>query len=179
MASLTLKGYTFNQPVVRDSFLRRAVFFQNKIITILGEFGLTADDVNIELESVPFKKLPASASWYLDGHHLHYSSNVCDKYVENLAVVCKVIELEVEQVTSGQKTMMEFMREFVEDEEVEQQRKDARALLGVAEDEKDLDVIDKKYKDLAKTMHPDMDGGDIDKFKALNRAHKLLRKELQ
>jgi len=42
-----------------------------------------------------------------------------------------------------------------------------------------LDLISKKYKDLAKKLHPDMETGDIDKFKAINRAHKMLKRELE
>ena len=43
----------------------------------------------------------------------------------------------------------------------------------------DLDVISKKYKVLAKKLHPDMDGGDAQRFKEINVAHKVLKRELE
>ncbi|HLP79690.1 MAG TPA: DnaJ domain-containing protein [Acidobacteriota bacterium] len=178
MATMTLKGHTFNTPQIRDSFDRRAVFFQNKIFDTLAKLNLTPDEIDVNLQQFAFKKAPASATWYVEGYHLHYSYDGLPKYVENLAVVSKILEFEVNQFVSGQKTFNDFMKEFTEDKDVADQRKAARELLGVAADERDLAVIDKKYKDLAKAAHPDM-GGDVEHFKDLNRAHKLLRKELQ
>ncbi|MCX9025094.1 MAG: DnaJ domain-containing protein [Candidatus Methanoperedens sp.] len=35
-----------------------------------------------------------------------------------------------------------------------------------------------KYKALAKELHPDMPTGDTEKFKQLNIAHKILKREL-
>ncbi|MBS3114183.1 hypothetical protein J4448_03705 [Candidatus Woesearchaeota archaeon] len=32
---------------------------------------------------------------------------------------------------------------------------------------------------MAKKYHPDMPEGNVDKFKEINRAHKILRRELQ
>ena len=58
------------------------------------------------------------------------------------------------------------------------QRKEARELLGVAENSTDLDEINKIYKKRAKDAHPDMPGGCVETFKKLNHAHKTLKKEL-
>lgn len=179
MATVNVKGHDINVPQIKDSFDRRAVFFKNKIIQTLARLDLTADDTDIELAHGAYKKNPASATWYYEGHRLHYSYNGCAKYVENLAVVSKIIELEVEQLVSGHKTFNDFAKEFTEDKDVEEQRAKARALIGVSETERDLEIINKKYKDLAKAAHPDMPGGDAEKFKELNRAHKLLQKELR
>ena len=57
--------------------------------------------------------------------------------------------------------------------------KKAREVLGIDEDSIDLSQIDSKYKELAKKYHPDMPGGDANKFKQINHAHKILRRELQ
>lgn len=179
MATINVKGHNITVPLIRDSFDRRAVHFKNKIIQTLGHLNLGADQTEIELAHGAYKKFPASATWYYEGHRLHYSYNGCNKYVENLAVVSKIIELEVQQHASGHKSFNDFLKEFTEDKDVEEQRAKARALLGVSETERDLAVIDKKYKDLAKAAHPDMPGGDVEKFKELNRAHKLLQKELR
>jgi hypothetical protein len=40
------------------------------------------------------------------------------------------------------------------------------------------DYIKKKYRQLAKERHPDKEGGDEEKFKELNEAYSLLKKEL-
>ena len=89
-----------------------------------------------------------------------------------------MIELEVAALLNGEKTEDEFFRGFTEEEDVEKRRKDARELLGVSEDCMDMDLINSQYKRLAKECHPDMEGGSTDKFKALNTAHKILKREL-
>ena len=42
-----------------------------------------------------------------------------------------------------------------------------------------MEEINQKYKVLAKKCHPDMPDGNIEIFQKLNKAHKLLRRELQ
>ncbi len=178
MATITLKGHTFTLNPITNSFSRRAQFFENKITESLGLLDIVSDAVEVEYDVIGFKRAPASVGWYMDGHYLFYKYEQCAKCVDNLAVISKMIELEVKQVVHNQKSRMDFLREFMADEDHEQQKKDARVLLGLADNEMDMAVIDKKYKDLAKAAHPDMPGGDAEKFKALNKAHKLLRKEL-
>ncbi|MBS3139163.1 hypothetical protein J4207_05660 [Candidatus Woesearchaeota archaeon] len=73
MSTIIIKGNEFQMLVIRDSFQRRAVQFKNNIITTLRKIGLTEDDVDIELEPVAIKRALASASWYFNGHYLHYS----------------------------------------------------------------------------------------------------------
>src|SRR3989344_5985469 len=178
MATLKIKGHEFAVPNVKDSFDRRAGQCRNKIVGALRNIGIKEDDVDIELEPA-VKSAPASASWYIPGHHLHYSYNSPKKYVENLYVVLKVIELEVNALLAGQRTQQEFISEFSEGDDFEDKRKEAREILGVAPDALDLNYIDSKYKDLAKKYHPDMPDGNTDKFKEINHAHKILRRELQ
>jgi hypothetical protein len=178
MAKITMKGYEFEAVTVKDSFHRRAVQYQNKIISALKQLGLTEDDMDIPLEPMAIKRVPASASWYFEGYHLHMSYPSGAKYVDNLYVVMKVIELEVEQLIAGTKTPEQFILDFSEDKDVAEQRQEARKLLGLDENELDVAVIDKKYKDMAKELHPDMPNGDLAKFKAINRAHKILKREL-
>jgi len=179
MAIIKVKGFEFPAPVIKDSFNRRAQRFSNNILASLRGIGLTEDDVRVELEPMAIKRVPASASWYVDGYHLHFSYKSCAKYVENLFVVSKVIELEVQAIQEGTKTIEEFIRAYTEEHDVEDERKAAREYLGVAANETDLDVISKKYKLLARDAHPDMPNGDTEKFKALNRAHKILKRELE
>jgi hypothetical protein len=180
MTLIKLKGHEFNTIIIKDSANRRAQRFKNSIIENLRSLGtgLTEDDVDIELERVAIKRVPASASWYLDGTNLHYTYKGCLKYVENLYVVSKLIELEVKAVLSGEKSFDDFLREFSEEDNVEEERKEARKLLGVDEDSLNLEEMNKKYKLLAKDAHPDMPNGTTEKFKELNRAHKILKREL-
>ncbi len=110
---------------------------------------------------------------------MNYTYKSSRKYVENLYVVLKVIELEVESVISGKKTGQEFIAEFSESKDFEKKQKEAREVLGVEEGTLDLNYIDSRYKDLAKKYHPDMPDGNAEKFKEINMAHKILRRELQ
>ncbi len=178
MATLTIKGHTFNAFIVKDSFNRRAQIFKNTIIESLGKIGIKEDQTDIHLEVFALKRGPASATWYMDGYRLYYSYNGSLKFVENLYVVMKVIELEVNALLKGEKTAEEFIRDFTEDRDIEAQRKEARELLGVDSDSLDMELINKKYKLLAKEHHPDM-GGNPETFKAINRAHKMLKRELE
>lgn len=179
MAAIKVKGHEITALIIRDSFDRRALQYKNRIIAALRKIGLTEDDIEIELEAVAVKNAPASASWYINGHHLHYSYKAARKYVENLYIVFKVIELEVNALLAGQKTMEEFISDFSEDKDVGDKRKKAREILGVAHDVLDLGHIDLRYKALAKEYHPDMPEGNAEKFKEINSAHKILRRELQ
>ncbi len=178
MAILTIKGYEFNAIAIKDSFIRRSQKFYNNIINTLRSISVTEDDIFMKLEPAAMKKFPATSTWYLDGYRLHYSYNSGNNYVENLFVVSKIIEFEVKQILAGEKTFEQFIFDFSESNEVEEERKEARRFLGVDEDCLDLALITKKYKDLAKKAHPDMSTGDTEQFKILNRAHKILKREL-
>ena len=173
---MKVKGYEFKEPLIRDSYDRRAVLFRNNILESLQKIGLSEDDVDIPLEKNARMKAAASVTWYFEGHHLYFSYGLAAKFVENLYVVSKVIELGVKALLEGEKTVEEFVRDFSEDRDVEKKRKEARELLGVG-DTLDMKEVDKKYKQLAKDHHPDI-GGDTKKFQEINRAHKLLKREL-
>ena len=164
---------------VRDSYTRRAVQFKNNILESLRKIGLTEDDIEVPLEVFALKKAPASASWYIDGHHLYYSYNLSLKFVENLYVVSKVIELEVEALLQEKITVEEFIAKFSEDHDIESKRKQAREVLGLDPHIMDLELINKTYRDLAKEHHPDMPLGNTERFKEINNAHKLLKRELE
>ena len=90
-----------------------------------------------------------------------------------------MIELEIKSLITKKKTREEFIADFSEERDVEEKRKEARKVLGVEHDVIDMGVIDAQYKDLAKKNHPDMPGGDTEKFKTINHAHKVLKRELQ
>jgi hypothetical protein len=178
MTIVKIKGHEINTIVVRDSFNRRAVQFQNNIIELLSKIGVIEDDIELPMENVALKKTPASVSWYFDEHHLHYSYSACSKFVENLYIVQKVLELEIGDLIDGEKTVEDFVAEFREEHDVADRRKNAREVLGLEHDVIDMEVIDKAYKNLAKEHHPDKENGDVVKFKEINHAHKVLKREL-
>jgi len=179
MKKIKVKGHEFEIINIKDSFNRRATQFSNGILFNLKKIGLTEYDLDVPLQTFAMKKAPASVTFYLEGHHLYYSCNTFNNFAENLYVVYKVIEYEVEALLTNKKTIQEFINDFSEDKDVTEKRKEARKIIGVEPESLDLELINVKYKELAKEHHPDMPNGDAEKFKAINHAHKLLKKELQ
>ncbi len=175
---IKIKGHEIAIPHVKDSFNRRAVQLQNSIILTLKPLGIERDDVHLPMEKVAQKKAPASVGWYFDNRNLKYSYALRPSFVENLMVIDKILKLEVQRLLSEEISTEEFVREFSEDDDLEEQRLEARKLLGVSPDETSFEVINKNYKLLAKKCHPDMPEGDHLLFQKINAAHKLLRKEL-
>ena len=129
------------------------------------------------LETVAMRKAQASVSWYLDYRHLFFSYNGSSKFVENLAMVSQVIEYFIHSLYENKITGEQFLAIFEEDTDILEQRKQAREVLGVGHDSKDFETMHKNYKKLSKEYHPDMPGGDTEKFKKINSAHKILKKE--
>lgn len=109
---------------------------------------------------------------------MYYSHNMQSKFVDNLHVLFKVIEIESNLVLSEKKTFDDFISEFREDSDVDDKRAEARKFFGVDPDLNDIEIISTKYKAMAKELHPDMPTGDTEKFKQLNIAHKILKREL-
>ena len=175
---LNIKGYDFKQITARDSYNRRALQYKNKIINCLKSVGLPEDDIEIPLEGVSIKKAQAFASWYMEGKHLFYSYNGSTKFVENLAMVSQVIEHFLHSLIEDEITSEEFLKLFAEDKDIIQQRKDAREILGVDKNSTDFTTIHNNYKKLSKEHHPDMPGGNTEKFKDINTSHKILKEEL-
>ena len=179
MESITIRGRTVAVTGIKDSFSRRATQFSNKILLAFKNAGISPDAVDIPEERVPMRKVVAKVAWYADGKYCHYSYARRNNYAENLWVVMKLLELELGLVVEGKKTIGAFAADFEEDEDVQEQRKEARKLLGVEEDCMDFQKIDLQYNRLAKDAHPDMPSGSTEAFKKLNNAHKTLKRELE
>lgn len=178
MATTRAKGHEFETFVV-DSFSRRAIQFMNHIIKALNALGVPESQIDISMEKFALKNAPASVLWFMDGHRMYYSYEAAPKFVENLYVISKVIALEVDAVIHKRKTIQDFISEFSEEEDIDEQRKEAREVLGVHPETKDLNAINKRYKALAREHHPDTPTGNPEKFKAINHAHKTLKRELE
>ncbi|HYD03904.1 MAG TPA: J domain-containing protein [Alphaproteobacteria bacterium] len=178
MAIIKIKGCEINAIPIRDSFSRRAIQYRNNIFKLLINSGINEDDIDIPLESVAMKKAPASVDWYAGDNPMHYSFNGCSKFVENLYVVQKLLEIKTAALMDGEITPEDYIAEFREERDVAERRRKAREVLGLDEKTMDVEAIDKAYKTLAKEHHPDTPTGDVIKFKEINNAHKTLKREL-
>lgn len=179
MTEVIIRNQTYHITPTRDSFNRRAVQYTNSIIEKFKSIGLTVDDVTVSEERMAIKRAPASVSWWINNSHCHFSYNKMTKYVDNLLVVLRVIERHVNELVAENISIEEFLEIFEETKDIEEQRAKAREFFELDENHIDLDIINKKYKILAKTLHPDMSTGDLEKFKELNRHHKILKRELE
>ena len=173
-----IKGHEIGTIIVKNAHNRRALQLKNNIIMLLRSIGINENDIDVPVQSIAIKKAKASATWYHSGHRMYYSHNMQSKFVDNLHVLFKVIEIESNLVLSEKKTFDDFISEFREDSDVDDKRKEARVYFGVGPDLNDFEIITRKYKAMAKELHPDMPSGDIEKFKQLNIAHKILKREL-
>jgi len=178
METLKIKSHFIKFIPTKDSFNRKAVQYKNKLISALERLGSKRDDIEVELGGYCGRDAKASVTWYFLGNRLYYEVASQKKYVDNLFIVSKIIEAEVELVESEKKPLEEFLSEFREDEDVHDERKEAREFFGVDHKHKDMSEIDKKYKEMAQKLHPDMPTGDVEKFKKLNHHHKVLKREL-
>lgn len=179
MIPVTIRGRTIEAVPIKDSFSRRTTQFNNKILFAFKSIGIQPNSVDIPEERAPMRKVAARVSWYALGSYCHYSYGRMNNYAENMYVVMKLLETELQSVMEGAKTPEKFIKEFAEDDDIQEKRKEARKTLGVEEDCMDFALIDAKYKKLAKDAHPDMPNGSTDEFKKLNNAHKLLKRELE
>ncbi len=174
-----VKGNEIEVPVFTSAFDRRAVQVENRIMATLKMLNIDRDNVELKMERNARLKARAKVCFWFEGRNLSYSYNLCRKFIENLFVVDKVLEREVEKLLDKEISLDEFHREFAEDDKADDKAKEARRILGVSEDEHDFELIGKNYKKLARQFHPDMSGGDEKKFQEINAAHKLIRKELE
>ena len=175
---LKVKGYELEEPVFRDSFDRRAVKIQNKIFATLKQLNIDRDDANVSMEKMTRKKVKASASFWFEGRNLKYTYSQMPRFIDNLYVIDKILEIYVDQLFEKEITLDQFQREFSDENNIDEKLTEARKTLGVDEDEIDLELISKNYKSLAKNHHPDM-GGDPKIFQKINAAHKMIKKELE
>ncbi len=181
MVHLTVKGNEFDVTFNTHSSSRSVILFINKIYTTLKKIGVPEHHIKLKEERQPLRKAPAEVFWYVNGFHCYYSYNRQARYVDNLQIISKLLEIEINKILNQEKDIQEFISDFKEEDDLQEKRKEARILLNVEETETNLEVINKKYKILAKEYHPDVNKnhGSEEKFKKLNEAHKLLKQELE
>lgn len=174
-----VKGHEINLVNIKNPSYRRAQQFQNDIINALKKLSVDPEDVEFEECKLVLRKFPACVSWYQDGFFLNYLYSKEGRFIDNLYVVKKLIEIEVNLVLEGKKAIDEFIKIFEQDENIIKLRKRAREILGVSVNCTDFREINSKYKKLAKELHPDKDFGDAEKFKEINKMFQILKKELE
>lgn len=179
MPLLKIKQEEYNIALTKNSFNRRATHYTNNIIEALKRLGINEDDIEVKEERLAIKKAPATASWWVEDEHCHYSYTKMDRYVDNLQVIMHVIKRHIEKLANEEISIEEFINTFKEKGNIQEQRKAARTYFELDEHHTNLEEVNKKYKQLAKTLHPDMPTGDVEKFKALNEHHKTLKRELE
>lgn len=97
MANINVRGYELPILEMKHASSRKALQLKNTIITNLKKLGVHEDFISVKEETVVIKRAPASVSWYMDGQNLYYSYTSL-RYIENLSLVCSVIEREVSAV---------------------------------------------------------------------------------
>ena len=180
MDEYLVKGHNIKAKVTKSAYDRKAVLFANNIIEELKKLNITRDDIEIKTNVIGNKNFPATIEFWSGGHYLRFSYSLTKRFIDNMYVIKELIRLEVQDVLSGKKTIEEFYHDFSEHGDRKKLTKEldqAKVTLGLKEDEDDLDVINNAYKKLARVHHPDI-GGDLEEFKKVNKAHKLIKKEM-
>jgi len=175
---IKIKGNEIIEPRITNSFDRRAIQLQNSIMNTLKLLGINRDYVDVPMEKMVRQSAQASVSWYFADRNLKYSYALMPTFIENLYIIDKVLRFEVEKLITEEITLDQFSHEFSEDDDLSKQLLEARKTLEVEPNEKDFELISKKYKELARKHHPDMPDGDHEMFQKINAAHKLIKKEL-
>lgn len=180
MTKLSVKGHEIELKITKTAYQRKVVQFANHIVEDLKLLGIPRDNIEIETNIIGNKKEPAKIEFWASGYYMRFSYQLAKRFVDNLYIISKVINLEVNEVLNKQKTYEEFLHTFQEQQNVKETKKElkeAKIALGVNEDETDIDTINQSYKKLARKHHPDI-GGDLEEFQKVNKAHKLIKKEM-
>lgn len=180
MEEFSVKGHIIKVKVTKSAYDRKAVLFANNIIDELRKLNIPRDDIEISTNILGNKNVPASIEFWTNGHYLRFSYSMTKRFIDNLYVIMELIKLEVNEVLEGKKELNEFYHTFTEDgdrKEISKNLKEAKTHLGLDENEKDVEKINQIYKKLARSHHPDL-GGNLEEFQKINKAHKLIKKEM-
>lgn len=180
MSTVKVKGHEIEVKITKSGYDRKAVLYANSIVEELKKLNIPRDDVEIKTNILGNKNFPATVEFWSDGHYLRMSYTMTKRFIDNLYVILELIKLEVNEVLNGRKHISEFYQTFSEDssrKEIKKELNAAKKALGLDEDEKDVDTINQVYKKLARSSHPDL-GGNLEEFQEINKAHKLIKKEM-
>jgi hypothetical protein len=180
MATVTVKGHSIPVKVTKTGTDRKSVQFANHIVDELKKLNIPRDDVRIKTNVLGSKNIPATIEFWCQGHYLRFSYALTKRFVDNLYVIRELIRYEVAEVLEGKKEFAEFLHIFTETGDRKELTKnliEAKLILGLSENEDDVKTINDTYKKLARAHHPDL-GGSLEEFQKINKAHKLVKKEM-
>ena len=180
MDRVAVKGHEIDVKVTKSAYSRKAVLFANNIVEELKKVGVTRDEIEIDTHILGNKDVPATLEFWTQGQYMRFSFSKARRFIDNLYVIKEVISKEVEEVIAGRKELQEFLTLFSGDydsKDMKVELEEAKRILGVEDEEKNFDTIHNAYKKLARKHHPDL-GGDIELFQKINKAHKLIKKEM-
>ena len=122
----------------------------------------------------------AEVSWMVNGQEYHYRCDSQSRDVDNLAAIAQMITQDVKAIKRGMKTFGQVMNQFRLDYNPDAPKvRSPREILGIPEGIKDADFVAFKFKQLAKTFHPDnTETGNAENFKEIQKAYEDLKKEL-
>ena len=180
MVKVVVKGHEIEVKITKSGYDRKAIQFVNNIVEELKKLNIPRDDVEIKTDIIGNKNLPATVEFWADGHYLRFSYSMAKRFIDNLYIIKELIKIEVNEVLSGKKDLIEFYHIFSEDGDRKQISKDlenAKLVLGLEENENNVETINIAYKKLARKNHPDL-GGNLEEFQKINKAHKLIKKQM-
>jgi hypothetical protein len=180
MSIIKVKGHEIKVKITKAAYDRKSVLFANNIVEELRKLNILRDDIEIKTNILGNKNVPATLEFWAEGHYMRFSYSMAKRFIDNLYVIMELIKLEVEEVLIGKKDLNEFFQTFTAESGRKNIGKDliaAKKTLGLNEDETDVEIINKSYKKLARSHHPDL-GGNLEEFKEINKAHKLIKKEM-
>ncbi|NCC70875.1 J domain-containing protein [bacterium] len=180
MNIVKVKGHEIEVKITKSAYDRKAVLYANNIIEELKKLNIPRDDIVIKTNILGNKNFPAEIEFWADRHYLRFSYSMTKRFIDNLYVIMELIKLEVNEVLSGKKDFIEFIQTFTVEsdrKEIGNDLKKAKNTLGLEENETDVDKINQRYKKLAREHHPDL-GGNLEEFQKINKAHKLIKKEM-
>lgn len=181
METFVVKGHEIPLKITKTGCNRKAVQLVNSIVADLKLIGVVRDDIEVEIPTLANRISPAVLEFWLNRQYCRFSYSKAKRFVDNLYLISKLINLEVREVVEKRKDIHEFYSMFNESKSdmkaLDKSLNEAKLLLGVEENEDDIDTINLAYKKLARKHHPDL-GGSMEEFQKVNKAHKLIRKEM-
>ena len=144
----------------------------------LEKIGITKEFIDLPIPRNPLKLGEAAQiSWTVNKHQYYFSSNKQERFQDNLGVLAVVIKQESYSIRNGLKTFTQVMNQFaIGFDDKKEKTKTPREIIGVEENSKDKEYITFKYKQKARTLHPDA-GGNAEEFRKLNEAYNEIMKE--
>ena len=104
MNVFSVKGHEIKVKVTKAGYARKSVVFANNIVEELKKLNIIRDDIKIETNILGNKNLPATIEFWADGHYLRFSFSMTKRFIDNLYIIMKLVEIEVNEVLTKKKT---------------------------------------------------------------------------